>query len=326
MLALENRSNVFRASGVRSVQRLPFPLALGGEVAHKNDMPLEAADPPFLSTQVTSARRFYLNLKPRATKAVSIVCGGWEQCAADYVVNRRTFPYLSIEFVASGRGELVLNGKRHLLEPGTLFAYGPGVPHRIRTSPEDRLNKFFVDAAGTETARLMEECGLAPGKVIQTAAIADVREAFLQLVRLGVHHPDLRTERTCALQFELLMHTIARSKAVRSKLERQSQATFERCRRYIDEHFLRLRSVEEVAECCHVDPSHLCRLFRRFQQVSPLQYLLRLRMTWAAERLANAPVLVQEVAEELQVDPFHFSRTFKRVHAVSPSDFLRGRT
>lgn len=288
-------------------------------------MPLEGADPLFFSEQVTSARRFYLNLKPRATRAISIVCGGWEECAADYIINRRTFPYLSIEFVAAGRGELVLNGEQHALEPGTLFAYGPGVSHRIQTSPDERLGKYFVDAAGTETARLMDGCGLAPGKVIQTAAIADVREAFSQLVRLGVCHHDSRTERTCALQFELLMHMIARSKAVRSKLERQSQATFERCRKYMDEHFLRLKSVEGVADSCHVDPSHLCRLFRRFQQASPLQYLLRLRMVWAAERLANLPLLVQEVAEELQVDPFHFSRIFKRVHGVSPSDFLRGR-
>jgi AraC-like DNA-binding protein len=280
--------------------------------------------PSFLSQQVTSARRFYLNLRPRTTRAIAVVCGGWEQCAADYVINRRTFPYLSVEFVAAGKGDLVLQGRRHPLRPGTIFAYGPGVSHRIVTSPEERLDKYFVDATGTETRRLMAGGGLAPGKVIQTAAIADVREAFAQLIRFGLSRDPL-AERTCALQFELLLHTITRSKTVRSKLERQSQATFDRCRRYLDEHFLRLKSLEEVADSCHVDPSHLCRLFRRFQQASPLQYLLRQRMNWAAERLANAPVLVREVAQELRVDPFHFSRTFKHVHGVSPSDFLRSR-
>jgi AraC-like DNA-binding protein len=280
--------------------------------------------PSFLSKQVTAARRFYLNLKPRATKAITVVCGGWEACAADYVINRSTFPYLSVEFVAAGSGELVLNGRRHALSPGTLFAYAPGVPHHIRTSPDDLLDKYFVDATGTETRRLMEAYGLAPGRVIQTTSIAEVREAFSQLIRLGLRRDPL-TERTCALQLELLLHVIGRSKSVRSRLERQSQATFERCRKYMDEHFLRLRSVGEVADSCHVDPSHLCRLFRRFQQVSPLQYLLRLRMIWAAERLAGSVILVRDVADELQLDPFHFSRAFKQVHGVSPSDFLRGR-
>lgn len=282
------------------------------------------APPAFLSQQVTAARRFYLNLKPRSTTAITVVCGGWEECAADYVINRRTFPYLSVEFVAAGKGELVLNGRRHALTPGTMFAYGPGVPHRIQTSLDERLDKYFVDATGHQTRKLMERYGLAPGNVIQTTVIADVREAFAQLIRLGLQSDPL-TERTCALQFELLLHTIARSRTVRSKLERQSHATFDRARKLIDEQCLRLKSMQEVADSCHVDPSHLCRLFRRFQRESPLQYLLWRRMTWAAERLANSPVLVRQVASELQVDPFHFSRTFKKVHGVSPSDFLRGR-
>lgn len=283
--------------------------------------PVESV-PSFLSQQVTSARRFYLNLKPRYGTAITIVSGGWEECAADYIIDRDSFPYYGVEFVAAGKGELVLNGKRHALTPGTIFAYGPGVPHHINTSPDERLNKYFVDATGTETRKLMKGCGLAPGKLIQTAAIADVREAFSELIRLGLRR-DLRTERTCALQFELLLHIIARSSSVGSKLERQSHVTFERCRKFMDEHFLRLKTLEQVADSCHVDNSHLCRIFRRFQHDSPLQYLLRLRMIWAAERLHNSQLLVREVANELQIDPFHFSRIFKRVHGVSPSDFMR---
>jgi AraC-like DNA-binding protein len=285
---------------------------------------IESGPPSFLSEQVTSSRRFYLNLRPRNTRTASVVCGGWEHCADDFTINRRSFPYFGLEFVAAGSGHLVLNGKRHRLSPGSVFTYGPGVSHEIRSSHDDRLDKYFVDATGRDTPRLMAESGLTPGTLLQTPAIADVREAFAQLIRLGLRR-DARTERTCALQFELLLHTIARSKSVRSKLERQSQATFERCRKFMDEHFLRTRTVEEVAESCHVDASHLCRLFRQFQHDSPLQYLLRRRMNWAAERLANASVLVQEVAHELEVDPFHFSRTFKHVHGVSPSDFLRSR-
>lgn len=279
--------------------------------------------PTFLSQQVTSARRFYLNLKPRSTRAIAVTCGGWEECAADFVIDRRSFPYFGVEFVTAGAGELLLQGRRHALCPGSIFSYGPGVAHRIRTSPDDRLSKYFVDATGADTRRLLEQCGLSPGRFIQSSADAEVREAFSQLIRLGLNQ-DSRTARTCALQFELLLHAIARSRGARSMLERQSQSNFERCRKFIDDHFLRLRSVDEVADACHVDSSHLCRLFRRFHHESPLRYLHRLRMVWAAERLANSAVLVQEVAQELEQDPFHFSRTFKQVHGVSPSGFLRG--
>src|SRR5262245_47576984 len=95
--------------------------------------------PAFVSAQVTDARRFYLNLKPRATTGLTVVCGGWEECTPDYTIDRKTFPFPSLEFVAAGRGELLLAGKRHELSPGTLFTYGPGVSHRIRTSADAPL-------------------------------------------------------------------------------------------------------------------------------------------------------------------------------------------
>ena len=76
-----------------------------------------SSPPDFLSQQVTAARRFYLDLTPRPTKGLTVVCGGWEECAPDYTIDRATFPYLSIEFVAAGRGELLLAGRRHELGP-----------------------------------------------------------------------------------------------------------------------------------------------------------------------------------------------------------------
>ena len=280
--------------------------------------------PAFVSEQVTSARRFYLDLKPRPTKGLTVVCGGWEECAPDYTIDRATFPYLSIEFVASGRGELLLNGTPHPIGPGTLFAYGPGVPHRIRTSPEERLGKYFVDFTGERGRRLLREVKLAPGAVVELAASTEVRHAFDTLIRLAAAH-DRHTARACALQLELLLLVTARARQPGSPSERRALASFERCRQYLDTNFLTLRSLEETAAACHVDVSYLCRLFRRFHGEKPFRYLQRLQMQWAAERLHHSGLLIRQVADELGIDPFQFSRTFKRIHGVSPSVFLSTR-
>jgi AraC-like DNA-binding protein len=280
--------------------------------------------PAFLSQQVTAARRFYLDLKPRATSALTVVCGGWEECAPDYAIDRVTFPYLSVEFVARGCGELELAGRRHPLAPGTVFTYGPGVPHRIRTSAEARLGKYFVDFAGARGRRLLREAGLAPGTVVELGASTEVRHAFDTLVRLGAAH-DRHTARACALQLELLLLVTRRALQPATPSERRALASFERCRQHLDTHFLRLRTLEEAAASCHVDVSYLCRLFRRFHGERPFRYLQRLQMQWAAERLHHSGRLVREVADELGIDPFQFSRTFKRLHGVSPSAFLATR-
>ena len=283
-----------------------------------------SAPPAFVSQQVTAARRFYQNLRPKPGQPLTVVCGGWEECAPDYTIDRKTFQFLSVELVATGRGDLVLSGQRHPLEPGTVFTYGPGISQRISPTPGSRLGKYFVNFAGARGRTLLRECKLSPGTCSQLSTSAEARHAFETLLRLGTGHHRLAA-RMCALQLELLLLALVRSTQPGSPSERRSLATFERCRQHIDAHFLSLATLEQAAAACHVDAAYLCRLFQRFQSDTPFRYLQRLQMQWAAERLHASGRLVREVADELRIDAFQFSRTFKRIHGVSPTAFLSAR-
>jgi len=280
--------------------------------------------PEFISQQVSAARRFYLNLNPRRTRGMTVVCGGWEECAADYRIERADFPFLSLELVAAGRGEVRLAGERHAIGPGSVFVYGPGVPHEIRTSAEAPLGKYFVNFVGDAARALLRARQLSPGSVVTLGSPADVRVAFDGLIRLG-GRLDAHTPRAVALQLELLLIAIGRAAQPATPAERLARATFERCRAHLDANFLRCRTIEDAAAACHVNASYLSRLFGRFQGDTPYRYLQQLQMQWAAERLHASDRLVQEVADELGIDPFQFSRVFKRVHGVSPSAFLSAR-
>jgi AraC-like DNA-binding protein len=68
---------------------------------------------------------------------------------------------------------------------------------------------------------------------------------------------------------------------------------------HIEQHSLRLRTLEQIASECHVNNAYLCRLFRRYDDQSPYQYLLRLKMNFAAERLQRPGVMVKQVAGEV---------------------------
>lgn len=286
--------------------------------------PALATPPSFVSQQVRDARRFYLFEKHPRADQLTVVCGGWEECAADYAIDRTTFPYFAVEFVSSGEGELVLGRQRHALQAGSVFSYGPGVAHRIRTSPERRLRKYFLDFTGPGAAGLLRRCGLAPGTAVQIANSPEVQIGLDTLIRMGTwRHSGVA--RMTALQAELVLLLIRHGAQPASPDARRAFATFERCRRVIDAEFLQLRNVQEAARRCHVNGSHLSRLFQTFCGVAPLRYIHQLQMQWAAQRLHASDALVREVADELGLDPFHFSRMFKRIHGLSPSAFVSTR-
>jgi AraC-like DNA-binding protein len=279
--------------------------------------------PEFFSPQVREARRFYLDLAPSPRQALAVVCGGFECSAPDYVIQRAGFPYYSIEFVARGKGALVLAGQELPLLPGSVFAYGPDVPHHITTDRDDPLAKYFVDFAGRRAAGLLDQCVLPPGTSGRVFAPSEIQRIFDDLIQNGLK-PTRLTAQACAALLEYLILKIGESLSAWEAVQTPAFATYERCRQHIQANFARLTSLTQVARQCHVDAAYLCRLFRRYDHQTPYQFLLRLKMNLAAARLQNSGVLVKQVAAELGFnDPFHFSRAFKSILGLSPEAFRR---
>jgi hypothetical protein len=106
------------------------------------------SDPCFFSTQVSQASRFYLDLKPSPQAILAVVSGGLEHCAANYRVERKTFPFCSVEYVTRGSGILKLKQHKLTLKPGMIFSYGPEIAHEIINDPERPMSKYFIDFSG----------------------------------------------------------------------------------------------------------------------------------------------------------------------------------
>ena len=282
-----------------------------------------AASPDFFSAQVSQARRFYLNLRPPRGTKLAVVCGGVEHCAPDYEIRRETFPFYSIEYVARGEGRLQLGRRNHELRPGVIFAYGPGVSQHITATPQKPLVKYFVDFAGTRAAAWIQDAGLAPGRVSQVYPPNEIQPLFDELIRNGLrgtrHTPEL-----CRRLLDCLGVKLLEARAPLKGADSLAFATFQHCRQFMQDHFQRLRTLEQTARECHLDTAYLCRLFRRFDQQSPYQFLTRLKMNAAAGQLQQPGALVKNVAADLGfTNPFHFSRVFKSVFAIAPEAFRK---
>jgi AraC-like DNA-binding protein len=286
-------------------------------------LPVCPSPPEFFSAQVRDARRFYLDLAPPARQPLAVVCGGFEVSARDYAIDRADFSYFSIEFVARGQGQLVLAGQTIPLLPGTVFAYGPGVPHRISTQQDDPLAKYFVDFVGRRAIGLLQKADLPPGASGHVFSPGEIQRIFDDLIQNGRKLTRL-TAQVCAALLEYLLLKVAESRSTWEAAQTPAYATYQRCHQYIQTHFLHLNSLAQIARQCHVDAAYLCRLFRRYDHQTPYQFLMRLKMNLAAERLQDPGVLIKQVAVELGfTDPFHFSRAFKNVLGLSPEAFRR---
>lgn len=279
--------------------------------------------PDFFSPQVGKAQRFYLDLNPPRKRPLAIVSGGLEHCAPDYVIRRDSFAYFCIEYVLRGKGEVKLGRRTHPLIPGTLFSYGPGVAHEIGTDTAEPLVKFFVDFAGSQAAALLKSCRLPAGTVARVFPADSLAPLFGELIQAGLQ-TGARSPLLCATLLEAIALKAAERTAPAREIDSRAFASYQLCRRHIEEHFLHLRTLEQIATDCGINSAYLCRLFGRFDHQTPYQHLLRLKMNHAAIELQKPGALVKDVAVMVGFsDGFHFSRVFHNVLGASPTEFRR---
>ena len=273
----------------------------------------------FVSLQVESSRLFFLD--PDESEDFTVVFGGFERCRTDYQIDRQDFPWYVLEFVNRGNGTLYLGDARHELHPGSFFIYGPSLPHRIESAPGNPLGKYFVGFTGRGVQPFFDRYGIQPGMVARCMKGEPVRRAFDTLIDRGVRKSRLARP-LCSLVTRQLLLMCRDDAGDAVNTDSPAFGVYTRAREFIEAGFLRINTLEAVAKGCGVEAPYLCRLFARYHDESPYQFLTRLRMDHASRLLLEEGASVKSVSEAMGFkDAFHFSRVFKAVHHVPPSRF-----
>ncbi|TYP71754.1 helix-turn-helix domain-containing protein [Paenibacillus methanolicus] len=91
---------------------------------------------------------------------------------------------------------------------------------------------------------------------------------------------------------------------------------------YIEDHYLEPLSLQSVAEHANVSVRHLNRIFRSYYLLTPISYLLRLRLERAFHLLKQTNRPVTQISYECGFnDSNYFTRQFTKAYGVSPRLF-----
>ena len=92
----------------------------------------------------------------------------------------------------------------------------------------------------------------------------------------------------------------------------------------MEEHFSRALSLRELSTFSHMSESGFRHRFRELTGLSPMDYLIRLRLRRAALLLFHDDHQITEIALETGFyDGNYFARKFRQVFGCSPRDFRR---
>ena len=230
---------------------------------------------------------------------------------------------LELTYVDKGSLHSVADGRDILLEQGDLVIYAPGQWH-MQYADVDMSPSFITitfDLAGEYPAELINRKFTIP-----QSAVSTLQRMLRELDRMDDFSADMVI---CMLQVLLLELLREQANPVGTKLRATNAVNSEneiirRAQQYISEHVREKLTVPLVARHVDVSPSYLTALFRKNLQISPGEYVRRIKLQESKQMIREDNMNFTEIAAALQYSTVHhFSRQFKDKFGITPTEYAK---
>ena len=228
-----------------------------------------------------------------------------------------------LTYVDQGSMHSVVEGQDMLMKQGDLVLYGPNQWHmqyaEIGVAP--RFVTITFDISAGDLSPLLNRKFAAPQHAVQLlqqmlqeqekmdAFSANIILARLELLLLLLLRED-KEPRAGKLQTSNAVHS-------ENEIIRQAQ-------QYISSHIREKLSVPLVARQVDVSPSYLTALFHKNLQISPGEYIRRIKLQESKQMIRENDLNFTEIAAALQYSTVHhFSRQFKEKFGITPTEYAK---
>ena len=89
---------------------------------------------------------------------------------------------------------------------------------------------------------------------------------------------------------------------------------------FLNENYMRPISLDTISKSIYLSPAYISKVFKEEMGESPINYLIKLRLSKARELLLEGRHSIKAVARIVGYeDAYYFSKLYKKYHNVSPS-------
>ena len=218
-------------------------------------------------------------------------------------------------------------GARHSVPANTLVVTQPGEAHYADCASDqhctyrglqvgvDLLQQVATEVAGRKTALPFFPMPLVHDRYLNTQ-IVQVHQALEQPIS------QLEQQTLMGEVLAQLILRCAENSPCQAKLGEERQPV-ERVRTYIEDHYDREISLEQLAQVANLSSFHLNRAFSKTFGMPPHAYQIQVRIL-QAKRLLRKEWSIEQVAIKTGfVSQSHFGSHFKRLVCVTPGQYIR---
>ncbi len=261
---------------------------------------------------------------------ITVLFCGEGQPIGKHRIGPTAHDHVLIHTIVAGRGWFESDGKRYTCSAGDTFVIMPGRQISYEADAVQPWQYVWAAFSSSEDEHILTSIGITDECcVIRSEPDARLLEAYrlLQEALLETAYPQLGNLQASGYM-QLLLHRLGLANTGRLKAETAGSSSMERqisrAISWFQLQYAQPLSIDHIARSLGYHRTHLSKMFRTVTGLSPMQYLLRIRMERAAQLLQEGELSVKQVASFVGYnDALYFSKQFRKWSGFTPSDYAR---
>lgn len=248
---------------------------------------------------------------------------GYEKCDPKHKWGPGVRNFWTFHYVSSGKGVLLLNGKRYDIKENDFFVMGPNDYVAYEADGQDPWTYRWISFNGARAADIMAHVSIGTDNPVVNLPDADCA-ALMEKIYTGVEYTEVPRYFALGhlyLFVEWLLKTFPRDRTV---VADKTQEYFYTIVNYIESHFCAEMSVQLLSGNLGFDRTYIFKLFKKFTGRSPSVYIECLKTYKACMLIDQGKYTLREVAYRSGFSDYNwFCKVFRKCAGVTPREYSR---
>ncbi|MBR3403946.1 MAG: helix-turn-helix transcriptional regulator [Firmicutes bacterium] len=245
----------------------------------------------------------------------------WE-AGLSYFTKRKALDSFLLVYTYEGSGELEVDGRKHVLDKGDVFLIDCRELHQYRTLKAPWKHSV-LHFNGVSAAPLFHSFAEQNDVCLHLDAGAEYQRQLERLLRsLTTIHP-YREYQVSALLTNLLLFVLTSSDSYK-RAQQNMPDQIREIAYYLNRHYAREFSVDELAASFSISKYHLCRSFKKYTGFTLNEYVTQLRLERAKELLRTTTLPANKIGNLVGfADENYFYRLFRKHTGQTPHKYRK---
>jgi AraC-like DNA-binding protein/mannose-6-phosphate isomerase-like protein (cupin superfamily) len=243
---------------------------------------------------------------------------------------RHSHNFLEILFIKSGSGVVIFGGRQaeRPLEigRGDIVIYNPDASHYERSSVGDPLEMIFFGVRNISLEGLPENHLIPEGadEVIHTGGQCGLFEQLFSNLVSESESSQIFSRELGESLTRMILIMILRLVSKDDRKYLKNNESFFKAKAYVDQHYLRIDSLESLCDEVFISKFYLTHLFKKYLGKTPIQYIIRKKIDLAKMFLGKSNMTIQDIAARCGYeDPNYFCKLFKKHEGMTAMEYRK---